>query len=50
MGGGGRGWEGVGGGGRGQGGGVGEMVRGRIDHRKSTLARGSRWDYTSLPF
>ena len=21
-----------------------------IDHRKSTLARGSRWDYTPLPF
>ena len=20
------------------------------DHRKSTLARGSRWDYTPLPF
>ena len=24
--------------------------RGDIDHRKSTLARGSRWDYTPLPF
>ena len=23
---------------------------GGIDHRKSTLARGSRWDYTTLPF
>ena len=21
-----------------------------VDHRKSTLARGSRWDYTPLPF
>ena len=21
-----------------------------LDHRKSTLARGSRWDYTPLPF
>ena len=23
---------------------------GRLDYRKSTLARGSRWDYTPLPF
>ena len=23
---------------------------GDVDHRKSTLARGSRWDYTPLPF
>ena len=40
--GGGGGWSGEGGGG----GGSGALV----DHRKSTLARGSRWDYTSLPF
>ena len=27
-----------------------EGAGGVIDHRKSTLARGSRWDYTPLPF
>ena len=28
----------------------GDMDLSDIDHRKSTLARGSRWDYTHLPF
>ena len=26
------------------------MIAVNLDHRKFTLARGSRWDYTPLPF